>query len=187
MSWRPHLALASVALLMTLTAWAKHVPTDRAMAVAFDPDAPTDERIWAMHLAACRATEVDPRLGDDLARAFLASDDLRLREAALLVDLCRHADRPGGPGNTPPLQEKYAYGPLPDGWTPHRLRSYVFHRRKVGGSHVGGVFRMDMTECRWMIDAIQGRPLPETGVIEDHRNQRGSEAATYYPQGGKPR
>ena len=46
---------------------------------------------------------------------------------------------------------------------------------------------MDMTECRWMIDAIQGRPLPETGVIEDHRNQRGSEAATYYPQGGKPR
>ena len=46
MSWRPHLALAAVALLMTLTAWAKHVPTDRAMAVA--------QRLVGAWLAACQ-------------------------------------------------------------------------------------------------------------------------------------
>lgn len=188
MSWRPHLLLLGAALLMVVLARGMHVPTERALATAFDANAPSDERIWGMHLAASRATELDPRLGSELARAFLSSEDRRLREAAVLVDLCRHAERRGGAGSTPPLQEEYAYAPLgPEGWTPHRYRTYVFHRRKVGGSHVGGVSRMDLTECQWLIDAIQGRPLPGTQVIEDHRIQRAMAPAAFQQPGGAPR
>ena len=60
------------------------------------------------------------------------------------VVIRRHALRPvDAVGTPPPLQEAYTYAPLPpEGWTPHRFRTYVLHRHKVGGMHVGGVRRL---------------------------------------------
>ena len=90
MKWHAHIVLVVLALAMFAVARLNHLPTDAAFRIAFDETAGADERIWAMHVAANRATNRDPRLGEDLARAFISSGDTRLIEAAMLIDLCRH-------------------------------------------------------------------------------------------------
>ncbi len=183
MKWLAHILLVVLAICMVAVARLNHLPTEDAFRIAFDESADADERIWAMHVAANRATKKDPRLGDELARAFLSSGDERLREAAMLIDLCRHTIRPEGvPADAPPhLQDAYAYasapGSAPGGppggeWTPHRLRSYVLHRRKVGGVRVGGNQRMDLIEARWFVAALTGAPLPPSDVIDAHFEER---------------
>jgi len=189
MRWLPHLCLLGVASLMLLVAQLKHLPTEEALRVAFDVQATTDDRIWAAHLAANRATEPDIRLGQTLVSTFLDAEDERLREAAVLIDLCRHAQRPASapPGSSPPLQDAYAYGALtPEGWTPHRYRTLLFHRRKVGGSYVGGVRRMDLVEATWLIDAIRGAPLAPTEEIAAYMTKRAVAPAAYQPR-NRPR
>ena len=116
---------------MVVVAAAKHTSTEEALRIAFDGEASTDERLWAAHLAANRATTREPRLGDALVRSFLAADDERLREGALTIDLSRHAIHPPGtrPDAAPPLQSAYVYAALEDGeYTPHRVRSRVLFR-----------------------------------------------------------
>ena len=110
-SWAPHILLVATALGMVLVAALKHTSTEEALRIAFDDEASTDERLWAAHVAANRATSRDPRLGDTLVRAFLAAEDERLREGALTIDLSRHAIHPPGarPDAAPPLQSAYVY------------------------------------------------------------------------------
>lgn len=174
-SFLPHIVLAVLAAVMIAVARAGHVTTEEAFATAFDETASTDDRIWGMHLAAGRATEFDRRLGVQLVNVFLASDDEKLREAAHLIDLCRHAVRPPGAPSTaaPPLQDAYAYGPLPgERWTAHRLRCLVLHRRKVGGSIVGGIRRMELAEVQWFLDSLAGKPGPLKTEMQRYFNQR---------------
>ena len=177
-SWMPHLALMAIAAAMTLVAGAKHTSTEEALRIAFDAEAPTDERLWAAHLAANRATARDPRLGDGLVREFLAAEDERLREGALTIDLSRHAIHPPGtrPDAAPPLQSAYVYAALEDGeYTPHRVRSRVLFRRKVGGSSVGGIRRMALPEARWFMDSLRGTPLPPRAEIDRYLMERSRE------------
>ncbi len=185
MRWLPHLGLLALMASMLVVARVKHLPTDEAIQIAFDHDAPTDDRLWAMHVAANRATESDPRLGDALVREFLGASDERLVEAAVLIDLCRHAQRPPGApaGAGPPLQDAYTYGRLPaEGWTAHRFRTLMLHRRKVGGSQVGGVRRMDLTEATWFIDTLRGGPLPPTAEVQAYLTYRAQAPAAYQPK-----
>ncbi|MEM6569135.1 MAG: hypothetical protein AAF726_05165 [Planctomycetota bacterium] len=190
MRWLPHLSLLGIAALMLVVARVRHVPTPEALQTAFDETADADDRIWATHLAACRATEADLRLGESLVTSFLDSGDDRLAEAAMLIDLCRHAvrgnDAPAGA--SPPLQDAYAYGRLgPSGWTPHRFRTLMFYRRKVGGSYVGGVRRMDLTELTWLIAAIRGEAIPPSDVIAEYLTERSGEFAGLPRPGSAPR
>lgn len=178
--WLPHIVLVALACAMIGVAKAKHVSTEAAMATAFDAAAEPNERIWAMHLAANRATTFDPRLGVDLAESFLKSESDKVREAALLIDLCRHAVR--GPtaldGAPPPIQEAYAYSKLPGNvWAPHRIRALVLHRRKVGGSGVGGVRRMELAEAQWFLDSLAGNPMPSAKEVSQYFNMRVRKAA----------
>ncbi|MEM6672833.1 MAG: hypothetical protein AAF726_08300 [Planctomycetota bacterium] len=176
MKWLPHLALLGLAAAMVVVARVRHVTMDEAVRVAFDETASTDDRLWAMHVAACRASDVDPRLGVGLAEAFLQSGDERLAEAAILIDLCRHAKKePGAPVNAaPPLQERYAFAPLPaGGWTPHRYRSLMLHRCKVGGIRYGGNRRMDLVEAGWFIDTLTGVDLPPDEILRWRLAERG--------------
>ncbi|MFT5733946.1 MAG: hypothetical protein ACJAZN_003229 [Planctomycetota bacterium] len=177
--WLPHVALVAIACAMVVFARAQHQDTEAAMQTAFDADADPDDRIWAMHLVANRATEVDPRLGVGLVESFLASDSDKVREAAHLIDLCRHAIQPPGApdGAAPPIQDGYAYGALPAGeWTPHRIRCLVLHRRKVGGSAVGGIRRMELAEAGWFLDSLAGRPSPTRKEVQRYFNQRARRA-----------
>ncbi len=177
--WLPHIALGCFAVVMVIVAQAKHISTDDAIATAMDPTADSADRIWAMHLAANRAQEVDPKLGVDMAQAFLSSEDELLREAALLVDLCRHAVRPeSAPAlSGPPLQNAYAYAPLPgDQWTPHRIRCLILHRRKVGGAAIGGVRRMELAETGWFLGSLAGEPPPTVQEVKRYFKQRARKA-----------
>ncbi len=183
--WLPHVILVAVAFVMIGIAKAKHMSTESALATAFDTSAAPDDRIWAMHVAANRATEFDPRLGVNLVETFLQSESDKVREAALLVDLCRHAVR--GPnaleGAPPPIQEAYAYSPLPGGvWAPHRIRSLVLHRRKVGGSGVGGVRRMELAEAQWFLDSLAGNPMPTADEVSKYFTMRVRKAAALNTQ-----
>ena len=174
----PHLVLLAIAASMALVAGVKHLSTEEALRVAFDGEAPTDDRLWAAHVAANRATVRDPRLGDALVRAFLADDDERLREGALTIDLSRHAIHPPGarPDAAPPLQSAYVYAALEGGeYTPHRVRSRVLFRRKVGGSSVGGIRRMALPEARWFMDSLRGTPLPPREEIDRYLIERSRE------------
>jgi hypothetical protein len=177
-SWIPHVALLATAAVMVVVAAAKHTSTEEALRIAFDGEASTDERLWAAHLAANRATTREPRLGDALVRSFLAADDERLREGALTIDLSRHAIHPPGtrPDAAPPLQSAYVYAALEDGeYTPHRVRSRVLFRRKVGGSSVGGIRRMALPEARWFMDSLRGTPLPPRKEIDRYLIERSRE------------
>ncbi|QDV07562.1 hypothetical protein Poly30_30880 [Planctomycetes bacterium Poly30] len=177
--WLPHIALVLVAALMVLVGRARHTATEDALRTAFDPTADADERIWAMHLIANRATEVDPRLGVDLVESFLSSESDKVREAAHLIDLCRHAIQPPGApaGAAPPIQDGYAYGSLPgDVWTPHRIRCLVLHRRKVGGSAVGGIRRMELAEAEWFLDSLAGKRSPSKKEVQRYFNERARKA-----------
>lgn len=183
--WLPHLGLVAVALIILVAGMTRHTGTGEALAIAFDETAEPDERIWAMHLAANRATEVDPRLGVDLVNSFLRSDSEVLREAAHLIDLCRHAIQPPGApeGAAPPLQDGYAFGPLPgNAWTPHRIRCFVLHRRKVGGSAVGGVRRMELPEVRWFLDSMAGKPSPSRAEVNRYLRMRERKAGALQSQ-----
>jgi hypothetical protein len=178
--WLPHVVLIAIAFAMVGVAKAKHLSAESALEIAFDKAADPDDRIWAMHVAANRGTAVDPRLGVDLVNSMLESDSDKVREAALLVDLCRHAVR--GPdaveGAPPPLQEAYAYSPLPGGkWTPHRVRSLVLHRRKVGGSGVGGNRRMELPEVQWFLDSFTTKPMPTAKEVSKYFTMRVRSAA----------
>ncbi len=174
----PHVALIAVAAAMTLVAAVKHTSTKEALRTAFDDGAAVEDRLWAAHLAANRATERDPKLGDALVRTFLAAEDERLREGALTIDLSRHAIHPPGarPDAAPPLQSAYVYAPMVGGeYTPHRVRSLVLFRRKVGGSSVGGIRRMALPEARWFMDTLQGKPLPPRAEIDRYLKERSRE------------
>ena len=164
-AWRPHILLLVVATAVVVRAVATHVPTEEALRVAFDPDADAGARIESAHLAACRATSRSARLGEELTHSFLDAEDELLREAAVTIDLCRHALERTGDGDerTPPLQEAYVYGPMgPGGMTPHRLRALILHRRKVGGKAVGGIGRISSTEADWFLRTLRGDALPPT-------------------------
>ena len=78
---------------------------------------------------------------------------------------------PGAPdGAAPPIQDGYAYGALPAGeWTPHRIRCLVLHRRKVGGSAVGGIRRMELAEAGWFLDSLAGKPSPTRKEVQRAR------------------
>lgn len=185
-AWRLHLVLLGIAAALLVRAVIAHVPTEDALATAFDPAAPAAERIEAAHVVACRATERSERIGDALARAFLASDDELLREAALTIDLCRHALERRGDGDDrpPPLQEAYVYAPLPpEGMTPHRLRSLILHRRKVGGRMVGGIGRMSSTEADWFLRTLHGAELPPAAEISAYFQRRDAESRRPRPRG----
>ena len=178
--WLPHAVLMALAFAMIGVAKFKHLSTEDALGIAFDASADSNDRIWAMHLAANRATSFEPRLGVDLAKLFLSSSDDKVREAALMVDLCRHAVRASNalPGAPPPLQEAYAYGPLPGNeWAPHRIRSVVLHRRKVGGSGVGGIRRMELAEAQWFLDSLAGKPMPSAEEVSKYFTTRIRKAA----------
>ena len=82
----PHLVLLAIAASMALVAGAKHLSTEEALRVAFDGEAPTDDRLWAAHVAANRATVRDPRLGDALVRAFLAEMQPLSREIVAFLE-----------------------------------------------------------------------------------------------------
>lgn len=181
MRWLPHLVLLGAAALMLLVAQLKHLPTAEARQIALDPAAAVDDRVWAIHVVANRATEVDRELGENLVNALMDSEDERLREASVLIDLCRHALRPvDAVGTPPPLQEAYTYAPLPpEGWTPHRFRTYVLHRHKVGGMHVGGVRRLVLPEVNWYLAARRGDPLPPSAEIQEHLARREIERARF--------
>lgn len=177
-SWVPHILLVATALGMVLVAALKHTSTEEALRIAFDDEASTGDRLWAAHVAANRATSRDPRLGDTLVRAFLAAEDERLREGALTIDLSRHAIHPPGtrPDAAPPLQSAYVYAaPGDGGYTPHRVRSRVLFRRKVGGSSVGGIRRMALPEARWFMDSLRGTPLPPRAEIDRYLVERSRE------------
>jgi len=183
--WLPHIALLALAFVMCVVAWSKHIGDGEALATALNEEASTEDRIWAMHVAANRATQVDPRIGYDVAKSFLASDDELLREAGLLVDLCRHAIRPTEPTDSPgpPLQEAYAYGPLPStGWTPHRIRSLILHRRKVGGAALGGVRRMALEEAQWFLDSLAGVDPPTAEDVRAYFKERVQSSPLAYPR-----
>ena len=173
--WLPHVVLVALACSMIGVAKAKHISTEAATAIALDPSAEPDERIWAMHLAANRATAMDPGLGIELAQLFLQSDSDKVREAAFVIDLCRQAVRAPNakPGAPPPIQAAYAYSALPEGvWTPHRIRSLVLFRRKVGGPSVGGIRRMALAEAQWFLDSLAGKPMPSKSEVTKYFNIR---------------
>ena len=168
-AWAPHIACVVVAAAMCAVAIARHVTADEAMAVAFDDAAPTGARIRAMQIAANRARERDARLGEGLAAAFLSSDDERLREAALLMDLARHHDGPG----RPPLQAAYVARALAEeGWTAHTLIARTIHRRKVGGPRYGGMGRMDRAEAGWFLEAMRTGEVPPPEVRDAYVRAR---------------
>lgn len=184
-AWRLHIILLAVAAAVVTRAATTHVSTEEALRVAFDPDAGSSERIRSAHIAACRATARTARLGEDLARTFLEADDELLREAAVTIDLCRHALERTGDGDerTPPLQEAYVYGPMgPEGMTPHRLRALILHRRKVGGKSVGGIGRISSTEADWFLRTLRGDALPPSSEMTAYFQSRGMP-----PQRTRPR
>ncbi len=174
-SWLPHVVLVLAGMATFAVARVQHLSTAEALRIAQDRDAPTADRIWAAHIAANRATERDPELGVDLTADLLTSEDERLREYALTIDLCRHAILPptAPMAASPPLQSSYAYGPLPPGgWTGHRIRSLILYRRKVGGSRVGGVRRMELDEVRWFTDSLDGGPPPSVEEVRGYFSAR---------------
>ncbi len=180
-AWSIHIALLVAAILFVAKGVATHTSTEEAWETAFDESAAPDDRIWAIHLASNRATERSDRIGRDLALSLLGSRDLRLREVALLIDVCRHAFNPlEAPTNTsPPIQDRYVYGPLPRGeWTPHRLRSLILYRRKVGGLPVGGINRMTSTEGDWILRTLRGDDLPPSDEIDRYLRTYGHVANT---------
>lgn len=167
--WSIHVALLFVAAASVALGIASHTSSEEAWAIAFDESADADARIWAIHLAANRETERSSRIGRDLTLLLLGSRDERLREVALLNHVCRHTFNPAGasPNASPPIQDRYVYGPLPRGeWTPHRLRSLILYRRKVGGLAVGGINRMTSTEADWVLRTLRGDPLPPSPEID---------------------
>ncbi|MEC8510657.1 MAG: hypothetical protein VX015_00815 [Planctomycetota bacterium] len=185
-AWRPHILLLAIAGAVIVRAAATHVSTEEAMRVAFDDEADARARIESAHVAACRATARSARLGEDLARAFLEAEDELLREAAVTIDLCRHALERSGDRDerTPPLQEAYVYSPLgPDGMTPHRLRALVLHRRKVGGKAVGGIGRISSTEADWFLRTLRGAALPPTQQMTAYFQSRNIPSRLVRPRG----
>ena len=63
----------------------------------------------------------------------------------------------------------------------------MFYRRKVGGSYVGGVRRMDLTELTWLIAAIRGEAIPPSDVIAEYLTERSGEFAGLPRPGSAPR
>lgn len=168
-AWTIHVTLLLCAAATAAKGLVSHTATEEAWETAFDESAEADDRIWAIHLAANRGTERSERIGRDLTLSLLGSRDERLREVALLIDVCRHTYHPTGspPHASPPLQDRYVYGPLPRGeWTPHRLRSLILYRRKVGGLGVGGINRMTSTEGDWILRTLRGDALPPSAEID---------------------
>lgn len=180
----PHLALLAAGALCAVVAALRHVPDDEAWRRALDPGAPADVRIGAIHRLANRAVARDPRLGEDLARALLASADERLREYALTTDLAKH--HAGSPDAEPALQTVYALThEFPYG-APHQVRSVLIHLRKVGGVPVGGRFRLTLDEVRWFLASLRGGPLPTAEELARHvaaRDDEGGEPRGRVPQG----
>ena len=183
--WLPHVCLIALAGVLVAVAKAKHLSTEAATAIAFDETAAPDDRIWAMHVAANRASTIDTTLGVDLVKSFLQSGSDKVREAALVVDLCRHADSaPDAPDEAlTPLQSAYTYSPLPGGiWAPHRIRCLVLQRRKVGGPEVGSVRRMELAEAQWFLDSLAGNPMPTAKEVSKYFTMRVREAAALNTQ-----
>lgn len=169
LAWTPHIACVLAGLAMVVAWRAVHVTTDAALEVAFDPNAPTGARVRAMQIAANRVRERDARLGQGLVAAFLGSDDERLREAALLMDLARHHDGPG----RPPLQSAYVAETLAlEGWTAHTLIARTIHRRKVGGPRYGGLGQMDRAEAGWLLEAMRTGAIPPAEVLNEYVRAR---------------
>ena len=184
-AWRLHFILLAVAAAVIARAGATHVTTEEALRVAFDPEAASSDRIWSAHIAACRATARSARLGEGLTRSFLEADDELLREAAVTIDLCRHARERTGDRDkrTPPLQEAYVYRSMgPRGMTPHRLRALILHRRKAGGKPVGGIGRISSTEADWFLRTLRGDALPPSSEMNAYFQSRDMP-----PQNTRPR
>lgn len=170
-AWTLHLLLLGLAAFIVGRAAASHQSVDDALRVALDADAEPGDRVWGAHVAANRARGQDPRIGDALAREFLGSDQELLREAALTIDFCRHAVARAGDldRRPPPLQNAYVHGTLAEGpWTPHRLRSLVFHTRKAGGPGFGRTRAMTRTEAHWILRTLRGAALPPWAEVQAH-------------------
>lgn len=173
--WVPHIVLVVIAAVMVAVASSKHLSSEEAVAVALDPNASPEARVWASHVAANRATHVDPEIGVGVVTAFQASGIPLLAEASLLVHMCRHAVREPGaePDSPPPLQNAYAYAGLANTpWNGHRIRSVILQRRKVGGTRVGGIKRIQYREAEWFIDSLLGEPLPDGNEIVRYLKDR---------------
>lgn len=171
--WLPHVALLGLAALLVVSARARHMSDEVAWRIARDESAPSQARIEAIHRLANRAEARDPRIGDELARALLASPDERLREFALTGAICKHHDT-AALGEPPKLQASYALGFPGAPGSPHHVRSLLVYLRKVGGPPVGGLDRLSWEEVRWFTDSLAGRPLPAFEVlVERLRARRG--------------
>lgn len=173
--WVPHVVCALVAVVLIGVARTRHLSTDEARSIALDPAAPTDARLWAIHVAANRAHGRDPELGDALVRSLLRSEDPRLVEFALTMDLTRHFQ--GAPPRTgpPPLQTQHVNVALRNApWTPHRLLATLLFMRKVGGPAFGNIERLDIDEAEWALEALTTGTVPPAPVLDAHFHRRAS-------------
>lgn len=172
--WLPHLACALVAVVAIALGRARHTTTEDALATALDPGAAVEDRLWGAHLAAMRAEERDPRVGAELARAFLASNEPRLVEFALTMDVVRHFV--GSAKGPPPLQAEHLARIRTSPWTAHRLLATLFFQRKVGGGAFGRIERLDLDEARWALDAAASGAAPPGDVLDAHFARRAARA-----------
>jgi hypothetical protein len=159
--------IVAAVLLAELAAWGLLHRSEEELTRAFR-EGSTTRRLEALHVLTNRG-EIDPSsFGPSFVANLLADPDTRLREAAFTNEVCRLF--------APPMtQSDYSRDPsrFTDAELDHWWRSYVIHRRKVGGAGTPGEggLRLQRQELAWFLDAMEGRPL-DRGAISGHLRER---------------
>jgi len=152
--WRPHLILVSLLVLQLLT-WAVLHRSDEEILDAWESGT-TRQRLDAFHVMTNRGTLDPARFDEAFVRGLLDDPEARVKELAFTNEVCKF--------HVPELQTRYVYD-FSGGDLAHAWRSYVLHRRKVGGTFVvGGGLRLQRQELEWFLDATAGRPIDEQAV-----------------------
>ena len=162
-AWLPHLvccALLALEIGVFVVASDSDAEVERALA-----EGTVEERLAALHIATNRGEPDAARFGEAFVRSLLAEPDERLEEAAFTLDVCKF--------EIPELQTRILQKP----WeaTPLWWRSYVIHRRKVGGYRVGGGSGLTHQELLWYLDALRERSLPVEEIVA-HLRRLGDES-----------
>jgi hypothetical protein len=152
--WRVHLIL--VALIgVQLSTWAVMHRTEEEILAAWE-NGTTRERLDAFHVMANRGPLDPARFDERFVRELLGDPDTLIKELAFTNEVCKF--------HIPELQTRYVYD-FSGGDMAHAWRSYVLHRRKVGGTFVvGGGVRLQWQEAQWFLDATRGRAIDERAV-----------------------
>ena len=146
--WKPHVVCLVILGLELGLAFVVHRSQDdleRAWR-----EGSVQERLDALHVLANRDRPDSGRFDAAFLESLFREEDDRLKEAAFTIDVCKFY--------VPDRQSAYLKVGGPD--YPHWWRSYVIHRRKVGGYTVGGGGGLTRVELGWYLDALHDLSPP---------------------------